>query len=267
LTLPPIHEVLLGRATINASRDDRHPLDSLLARWRSGEPWRSHLTAGFASLIVHPDLDLAAAAIHFFCERPDADDGGGLLAARNYRLGELEGRRSPWYPDDGDLRDLLFVAIGHRVAKDTKYLEAARQELLVPGRGRAIVPLMFARDRSWFDSHAAEILGANPGAASAPLGFIAMSARWSESQGELHIVALTRALVGARYAFPPAFIDALAKEYPGSLPAFLRALNALDVDLRPLLPALRDRFGAESLRDALLTLPDELKRLAYLAAV
>jgi hypothetical protein len=260
-----LRDVLLGHTSVDAAPDDRHALDTVFGYWHRGEPWRSQLSRDFAELLQDPDPRLCGAAVHFFVDHAAADDGGALLSARRFHAVALEGVRSPWYPDERDLRELLSVAIAHRLLRSPPHREAAREDLLVPGRAGSLVNQLFSRDPEWFRDHVAEILLANPGAAGVPLGYIAMAHRVAPADGETHMRNLAGALSDAGYTFPEPFLDALARAHPEGLATLLATLHARGVDLRPLLRPLAARFPPEALRAAILGLPDGLEKMAYLA--
>lgn len=100
-----VARVLLGKKNYPTTRDDHHVLDALFRAWRSGEE-KTRLIKGFRGLLIHPNVRLRSAAVHFYVKFLVPDDGAVHRAWQNHP-GLYRGVRSEWFPEDTDLAGLL----------------------------------------------------------------------------------------------------------------------------------------------------------------
>jgi len=151
-----VRGALTGYISVDLDRNQRHSLDVLSQQW-SDEKRRPELSEGFTELLHDPDPRLRAAAVQFFVSHM-AEDGGALLDAYENRLQEFEGVPRHWYPGDGDLRDLLVLAISKRMLPGSRALELMKREALRPGHGGYATVGILATDPLWLRQHIVEIV-------------------------------------------------------------------------------------------------------------
>ena len=162
-----VRDVLTNRISVDLDPNQRHSLDVLSQQWYDVER-RPELAEGFGELLQDPDPKLRAAAVQFFASHM-AEDGGALLEAYESRLHEFEGVPRHWYPGEGDLRDLLVLAISKRMLPGSRALELMRGEVLRPGHGGYAVVGILATDPAWLRGHLVEIVSGSPDALPAIL--------------------------------------------------------------------------------------------------
>ena len=162
-----VRDVLTRRISVDLDPNQRHVLDLLLQQWYDVER-HPELTKGFCELLHDSDPKLRAAAVQFFVSRMAAD-GGSLLDAYENRLREFEGVPRYWYPGEGDLRDLLVLAISKRMLPGSRALELMRGEVLRPGHGGYAVVGILATDPAWLRQNLVEVVSGSPDALPAIL--------------------------------------------------------------------------------------------------
>jgi len=157
-----VRDVLTYRIPVDLDANQRHPLDVLSQQW-SDSSRRAELTRGFVELLSDPDPKLRAAAVQFFVAHM-ADDGGALRDAYERHLDRFEGVPRHWYPGEGDLRDLLVLALAKRALPGSRDLEILKEEALRPGHGAYATLGILAADPAWLREHLVEIVAGSPGA-------------------------------------------------------------------------------------------------------
>ncbi len=279
LTLEPgeLRELLIGRRSLSAGRDDRHVLDTLLHYAHLDPAVAADLGLQFRTLLEDEDLRVVSAAIHYFLEQGAEDDGGALPELLAWRGAALVGQHSPWYPEDRDLRTLLADAITRRIDRGDPWRQVVRDEALA-GQAGTVDPL-FVEDRVWLLDRLREMVDRNPEClddlltrlgfqdrvvSARPPGELVTRFRAARDQDVADLVA---GLMRGHADVPVAPLEAMARLWPGGIPRTILRLYELDADLRPLLARLAKVMDPSIVRSAVAALPEGPLRIAYLASL
>lgn len=157
-----VRDVLTHRIPVDLDPNQRHVLDVLSQQWGDVDR-RTELTEGFVALLRDPEPELRAAAVQFFVAHM-ADDGGALYDAYENHLDQYEDLSRHWYPGEGDLRDLLVLAIAKRALPGSREVELLKAEALRPGHGGYATLGLLATEPAWLRQHLIEIIQDSPGA-------------------------------------------------------------------------------------------------------
>lgn len=159
-----VRDVLTGRVPVDPDPNQRHPLDVLIQVWGQ-VAGRLELTSRSLDMFHGPNPQLRAAAVQFFSSTM-AEDGGALLSAYEEHLADFDGVPRCWYPGDGDLRDLLVLAISKRMLPGSRALELIKGEALRPGHGGYATLGILATDPVRLRENLIEVINNSPGALS-----------------------------------------------------------------------------------------------------
>lgn len=160
--------VLLGTKDYSTSRDDHHVLDALFRAWKSGEE-RARLSTGFRGLLIHSNIKLRSAAVHFYVNFLVPDDGAVQRAWKEHP-GLYRGVHTEWYPEDTDLAGLLTSMSSRYSIDSTSARDLVREQALRPGHGQEAVAGLLASDRDWLLQNIVAIVGGSPTALLVVLG-------------------------------------------------------------------------------------------------
>ena len=257
-----IRAILLGGESIRVESWQHHPLDAILDRWQDDPTSRPALEAGFRDLLAEPDRRLRGAALHFFAQRPAADDGGHLAALAT-NPSALAGVVSDWYPNDGDELDVLAVALGHRAGRDPATRDAARAVALLPGRGTTSLAVT---DAEWFRTNLPQLLQTDR-IRQGLVGRVAMQAKVQPAAGHAEARGLARSSAKAAPTVIVELVADLASSVPDGLDAALAGLLDGRPDAHAVMASLADRLGRPRLRAALEALPWSVAQQACLDAI
>ena len=157
-----LRDLLTGKTHIPSSRQSYHVLDDIRML-----PDKERLATGFRGLLIDDDPKVRAAAVHHYTSAPD---DGAVLRAWNEHLPLFTGVKSPWYPDDRDLRGLLAAALSRYSMSNDGARNAMRQEALIRGRGMSVVAGLVASDRLWLLNNVVAVISNSPDALPVLLG-------------------------------------------------------------------------------------------------
>jgi len=163
-----LERVLLGKKDYPTSRDDHHVLDALFRAWKSGEE-TARLSAGFRGLLIHPNVRLRSAAVHFYVKFLVPDDGAVHRAWQGHP-GLYRGVRTEWYPEDTDLAGLLTSTLSRYSMDSTSARDLVRDQALRPEHGQEAVAGLLASDRDWLLDNIVAIVDGSPAALPVVLG-------------------------------------------------------------------------------------------------
>jgi stage II sporulation protein D len=71
------------------------------------------------------------------------------VAARTYARHGIANPKASWYDVDGDTRDQAYGGVGLETARTTKAIEATAGEVIVDGKGRAVLAQYASADGGW----------------------------------------------------------------------------------------------------------------------
>ncbi len=161
-----IRDLLTGKTHIPSSRSSHHVLDDILA-FKRDPAQKERLARGFRGLLIDDDPKVRAAAVHWYTSAPD--DGAVLRAWTEHRA-LFAGVKSPWFPDERDLRALLASVLSRYSMTSPDARAAMRSEALIRGRGMSVVAGLVASDRRWLLDNVIAIVSASPDALPVLLG-------------------------------------------------------------------------------------------------
>jgi ankyrin repeat protein len=161
-----IRDLLTGKTHIPSSRSSHHVFDDVLAL-KYDPAKKERLTRGFRGLLIDDDPRVRAAAVHWYTSAPD---DGVILRAWTEHRALFAGVKSPWFPDDRDLRALLASVLSRYSLTSTDARAAMRSEALIRGRGMSVVAGLVASDRRWLLDNVIAIVSASPDALPVLLG-------------------------------------------------------------------------------------------------
>ena len=157
-----LRDLLTGRTHIPSSRQSYHVLDDI-----GYLPDRERKATGFRGLLIDADPKVRAAAVHHYTSAPD---DGAVLRAWTEHLALYTGVKSPWYPDDRDLRGLMGAILSRYSIRNDDARDAVRAEALIRGRGMSVVAGLVASDRPWLLNNIVAVISSSPDALPVLLG-------------------------------------------------------------------------------------------------
>ncbi len=159
-------EALRGGGGWGSLPSDNFPLDIVFRIYhelqQTSPPFAQRLARGVASCLTADDPEVRAQAIVFFDNTPDAAGGERIndLVAGDRTL--FAGVTNPMSRRT-DLHQALLAALARRIERgDQRALDLARDEVVLPGRGGALVGAMVEHATDWVIARAEDIVRASP---------------------------------------------------------------------------------------------------------
>ncbi len=161
-----VRDLLVGKTHIPSSRSSRNVLDDVLALRRDPAK-KERLTTAFRGLLIDDEVKVRAAAVHWYTSAPD---DGAVLRAWNEHLPLFTGVKSPWRPDERDLRGLLAAILSRYSIASNDARSQLRTEALIRGRAMSVVAGLVASDRRWLLENIVPVISGSPDALPVLLG-------------------------------------------------------------------------------------------------